>query len=271
MPTKVCSNIDKPVAQTLFLGASVASFTSNFGWGTQPSQLTVNLVEDELVYSCDPSPSQTASQPNDGSMYEQFTGSINTDDHYTLCSGIGCFIDKYTGAAAAETTPIENRIVPGKVYYELSETKGLISKYWKDPDPGFFGRKTRIKEENTYSNAAENSHPGYKYDIIDTPVYFKMGDFQFGGFVQSWSRDIGSGGKNYTVIINGPQSILNSSYIIVDKYAGSIFSKAQTSTYGGPKNYLKSLGATYTDTDLKHGTIPNIFNVYGFLESFVTF
>jgi hypothetical protein len=271
MPTKVCPSGDnKPIAQTLFLGASVASFTSNFGWGTQPSQLTVNLVEDELVYSCDPS--QIANQPNDGSMYQQFAGNINSDDHYTLCSGVGCFIDKYTGSAATVNTPIENRIVPGKVYYELSETKGLISKYWKDPDPGFFGRKTRIKEENTYSNVAEDSHPGYKYDIIDTPVYFKMGDFQFGGFVQSWSRDIGSGGKNYTVIINGPQSILNSSYIIVDKYAGSIFSKAgapgSTSIYGGPKNYLKSLGANYSDTDLKHGTIPNIFNIYGFLESF---
>lgn len=266
MPTKVCSNIDKPIAQTLFLGASVASFTSNFGWGTQPSQLTVNLVEDELVYSCDPS--QTLGSPNDGSMYQQFTGSINSDDHYTLCNGIGCFIDKYTGGAADINTPIENRIVPGKVYYELSETKGLISKYWKDPDPGFFGRKTRIQENNTYSTAVEDSHPGYKYDIIDTPVYFKMGNFQFGGFVQSWSRDIGNGGKNYTVIVNGPQTILNSSYIIVDKYAGSIFSKAQTSIYGGPKNYLKALGATYTDTNLNHGTIPNLFNVYGFLESF---
>lgn len=264
MPTKVCSNRDKPIAQTLFLGASVASFTSNFGWGTQPSQLTVNLVEDELVYSCDPSP-----ESNNGDMYTQFAPIVgDQDNHFTDCEGITCFVDKYTGQIASENTPLENRVLRGKVYYELSETLGLISKYWTKPDPGFFGRRTRISELGVINDSAEDDHPNFKFDIIDTPVYFKMGDFQFGGFVQSWSRDIGSGGKNYTVIVNGVQSILNSCHIIVDKYAGSIFSKATNSIFGSPKNYLGSAGANYTDTDLTHGTIPNVFNIYGFLESF---
>ncbi len=33
-------------AQTLFLGASVADFSVNMGWGGQASQLNVTLVED---------------------------------------------------------------------------------------------------------------------------------------------------------------------------------------------------------------------------------
>lgn len=271
MPTKTCPGGDhKPIAQTLFLGASVASFTSNFGWGTQPSQLTVNLVEDELVYSCDPSPSPIIGVPNNGDMYQQFFDPIagDSDNHFTDCTGVTCFVDKYTGQVAGDNTPLENRVLRGKVYYQLSETLGLVSKYWTKPDPGFFGRRTRISELGAIIDDPENNHPNFKFDIIDTPVYFKMGDFQFGGFVQSWSRDIGSGGKNYTVIVNGVQSILNSCHIIVDKYAGSIFSKASNSIFGSPKNYLGSAGANYTDTDLTHGTIPNVFNIYGFLESF---
>ena len=36
----------KVVGQTLFLGASVISFSSNIGWGGSRSSLTVELVED---------------------------------------------------------------------------------------------------------------------------------------------------------------------------------------------------------------------------------
>jgi hypothetical protein len=99
-----------------------------------------------------------------------------------------------------------------------------------------------------------------------------MGDFSFGGFVQSWNRTVSSGGKSYSVIINGPQAILNSCYVIVDRYAGSIFSKANNTTgtnffYGSPKNYIGKDGTTYDVTDISRGVLPNVFNVYGFLES----
>lgn len=271
MPTKFCNNDPKLIAQTLFLGASVASFNTSMGWGGQPSQLTVNLIEDEFIYSCSPSTDSLYSQftnADGNAVYDATNFPIN---HYHTCAGpeyIKCYIDKYTGQSATVNTPIDNRILPGKVYYCLDPTLGLVSKYWRHPDPGFFGRKTRIKHDGTYNTSGENSHPGFKYDIIDTPVYFKMGDFQFGGFIQSWSRNIGNGGKNYTVIVNGAQSILNSSYIILDRYAGSIFSKAAgNSFFGSPKNYLGSEGVDYTISDLHKGVLPNVFNVYGFLES----
>ena len=42
-----CQNYKESVlAQTLFLGASVVSFSSNVGWGGKASSLTVELIED---------------------------------------------------------------------------------------------------------------------------------------------------------------------------------------------------------------------------------
>ena len=271
MPTVPCSGTDKPIAQTLFLGASVSSFSTNMGWGTQPSQLTVNLIEDELSWLCDPD--NVARQNSDGSNYMQFPGSDDTSvGHFDGCAGISCFVDKYTGSNASTTTPVDNRILKGKVYYQLSDT-GLQSRYWKRPDPGFIGHKTRIKPDGTVDTPGptDAAHPNYRYDIIDVPVYFKMGNFTFGGFVQSWSKDTSSGGRRFTVIVNGPQSILNSCMMILNNYGGSIFGKKSTSStapsYGAPGNYLLSQGIDFTKTQLHEGAMPNVFNIYGFLES----
>ena len=41
-----CDASQKVVAQTLFLGASVADFSTNLGWGSQASTLNVSLVRD---------------------------------------------------------------------------------------------------------------------------------------------------------------------------------------------------------------------------------
>ena len=268
MPTRPCNSEPKQIAQTLFLGASVASYSTNAGWGSQPSQITVNLIEDEVAPKCLPNTNGTPT----GETYSQFiaSGHGSVDDHYTTCEGIDCYVDKYTGRAADNDTPVDNRILPGKVYYNLDSTTGTLkSRYWKKPDPGFFGNSTKIDGGGVDKTANAET---YKYDIIDTPVYFRMGDFSFGGFVQSWSRNLNSGGKQYSVIINGPSAILKSCYVIVDKFAGAIFSRAAGSaTYGTPKNYTGvNTDVNYNNTHLKRGILPNVFNAYGFLESFGT-
>jgi hypothetical protein len=280
MPPKPCLTEPKLIAQTLFLGASVSSFNTSLGWGNQPSQLTVNLIEDDFAYGCGKDP---PAPPAPGSgMYDQYLTSraaanprltTYSDNHYYTCAGDACYINKPDGVAFNNTThQLEDRILPGKVYYALDPTAGLVSRYWTGPDPGFFGRRTRMMENGTYNSSSQDQHPGYAYDIIDTPVYFRMGNFGFGGFVQSWNRTVSTGGKSYSVIVNSAQSILNSCYVIVDKYAGSIFSKstntAATNFYGTPKNYVLKAGAEYNLRDISRGVMPNVFNVYGFLESF---
>ena len=249
MPTQSCSN--KIIAQTIFLGASVSSFNNSVGWGNQPSQLTVNLIDDI-------SPCLNQQQ------FANASSKFNALNQYYSCVGDDCYATPQGEDFDSSKHDPEFRMLPGKLYYELSKSYSdpIVSRYWYKSDPGFFPIKTRIKPDGSEDLSGKT----YQYDIIDTPVYFKMGDFSFCGLVQSWSHNQSSGGKGYSVIINSLQSLLNSSYIILDKYAGTIFSKRLGSSIGSPKNYTGSLGANYYGS-ISEGNIPNVFNVYGFLES----
>lgn len=270
MSTVPCQN-NKEAAQTLFLGASVSSFNTSMGWGSQASQLTVNLVEDDNHTECHIGAPITS----DGNVQSQFPSAGGFGiDHYNTCIGDSCYINALDGSPFnANFHKIENKTIPGKVYYKIygnGFSKAIGSNYWTDSDPGFFGMPTRILNDGTYFNGPAYSVPTNNrgYDIIDTPVYFKMGDFSFGGLVQSWSRSISNGGKSYSVVINSMQSLLSSCHIILDNFAGTIFSKSlyENPSYGTPRNYTKSEGVIYGGS-IAAGNLPNIFNVYGFLES----
>lgn len=276
MPTQPCPeyapNANK-IAQTLFLGASVAGFNVSMGWDGQPSQLTVSLIDDGPspgCYGSDPTNRMALRRPT-FAPYEQYTPnplSSSEPGHWDTCVGYACFIDKKTNqvANAARTNP-QDLVPPGKVYYILN-SNGLKSKYFTKTDPGFFGDRTSIDPKGTETNSRD-----WTYDIIDTPVIFKMNNFVFAGFVQSWSRNIDNGGQGFTVVVNGAQSILNSCSLILDKFGGTIFSRSsQNALYGSPKNYIAATTSSnrpidYTGSDLTKGSIPNLFNIYGFLES----
>lgn len=249
MPTQSCSN--KIIAQTIFLGASVSSFNNSVGWGNQPSQLTVNLIDDI-------SPCLNQQQ------FANPSSKFNALNQYYSCVGDDCYATPQGEDFDSSKHDPESKMLPGKLYYELSKSYSdpIVSRYWYKSDPGFFPIKTRIKPDGSEDLSGKT----YQYDIIDTPVYFKMGDFSFCGLVQSWSHNQSSGGKGYSVTINSLQSLLNSSYIILDKYAGSIFSKKIGSSIGSPKNYIGSSSVNYYGT-ISEGNIPNVFNIYGFLES----
>lgn len=306
MSTKPCIESDgsKIIAQTLFLGASVINFNTSMGWGGQPSQLTVTLIEDSSGDRCligskqdrvlaEQLPSSPVSNAN---LVAARDSDRFAPDHYHSCSGDSCYVNRQGSAFNRQTMDISERMVPGKVYYEFFPTnssvppngtetsnvpKCFLSKYWYNPDPGFFGQPNRIKIDNTYSNSYDGPSAFNRgYDIIDTPVLFKMGNFTFGGLVQSWNRQLGQGGVTYTVTINSMQTLLNSCYVIVGAYAGAIYSKLQGSTaidsllsysnnslFGGPRNYTGHAGVDYFGK-IYEGNIPNVFNVYGFLESF---
>ena len=98
MATKPCDINEKKIAQTLFLGASVASFNSNTGWDGQPSQLTVNLIEDEFDSECSGGVGNTEidgrNNADNGASYDQFPPSSFPPNHYHTCVGEGCYVDK---------------------------------------------------------------------------------------------------------------------------------------------------------------------------------
>lgn len=272
MPTKQCS-LDKKIAQTLFLGASVSNFNVSLGWGGQPSQLTVNLVEDKVSPYCD-----TYGRPI-SAQFAAYQGEI-IPNHYHDCVGDDCYMLPDGSIFNSDIYPQSDKQNIGKVFYSFYDVppvvpKGgknncFLSNYWFNPDPGFLGIQNRINKDGTYINIYQqdntNLNPGY--DIINCPVFFKVGDFSFGGVVQNWTRNQSSSGDIITVTIEDMKSVLSNCYIILDKFSGAVYSKIKgvDSYYGGPRNWLGSnvdyIGRLY------NGNIPNVFNVYGFLESF---
>lgn len=262
MATPCNSTRTKIPAQTLFLGASISDFSINMGWGGQSSQLNVTLIEDTSPVMC---------KTSGGQLIDPFSGNIPTsfdeDNHYHTCtSDETCYMDEQGRQFNLnQTPPSVDRIVPGKVYYhwDTQNNNGFISRYWRHQDPGFFGTQTAIDINGIYN--ANNYSTSKGFDIINVPVFFKIGDFSFSGLVQSWERDISSGGLVYRVNIESIDSILNNAYIILGGYSGAVFSKFSGAAYGSPKNYTGT-NMVYNGKIIQ-GNLPNIFNVYGFLES----
>jgi len=159
----------------------------------------------------------------------------------------------------------------GKVYYEI-KTDGTYSKqYWTGKDPGFVGES---------------------YDILGTTVRFIYHDFEFVGVVTSWKNNGSSGGKNlYTVEIKSLSTLLKNTQLIISYYPGTIFSVvsptdvpqpfSEISNFGFPSNNIGNRLNTLNSIDalnsnfssgnftgtIAAGNTPNVFNIYGYLES----
>lgn len=137
---------------------------------------------------------------------------------------LGCSVMSFSASAgwneqASELTVqlVEDTCAPPigspKKYYDQSLTK----QDWTDPDPGFFGLTT---------------------DIIGAPAFFRVGNFEYSGLVQSWEESNSeSGNPTYTVKITDPRVILRGTEVIIGEYAGTI------------------------------GGNSNLFNAFGFLEA----
>lgn len=250
------------VGQHLFLGASVASFNSTGGWGGSPSTLTVELVND--LTTCLPTELVPGSQFSTLQPIFNWRSDFGEFNHYYNCKGNACYIDEYGLIFDPNRSgnPSTEKNVPGKVVHSLY-SEGLLSKYWLYSDPGFLGQLTRIRPDGTWNNLL-NTNDFYRYDLIDVPVYFRFGYFTFGGFITNWESNNRTSNPSFTVTISSPESILKNCKVILSKYAGSIFTRL--SNLGGPTNYA-GWNANYTGTQ-KQGNLANVFNVYGFLESY---
>jgi len=79
--------------------------------------------------------------------------------------------------------------------------------------------------------------PGFQTPTIGAPVYFRFEDFEFAGIVQSWDLKESPSGQIYTVSIADPRLLLENLTVIISDYADDV------------------------------GSIPNLINPYGYLES----
>ena len=255
MSTQNCPSLwyghEGPVAQTLFLGSSVVNFNANMGWGGQASSVTVDLIDDIGYDKC-------TDVRNGAAVFKGNHG--NNPNHYYTCKGDECYIDSEGKSFTPEANnPTKMKFRPGKVYYQFDNEKGFVSKYWRKRDPGFFGNLTsKDPVSGSFGQMVQ-------YDIIGTPVYFKCENFSFGGIVQSWDRNVGTGGLSYSVNLQGPDDILSNCWMIIGEYSGSVFT-SNTAGYGLPMNY--STNAMSGRGTIGKGALHNVFNIYGFLESF---
>lgn len=65
--------------------------------------------------------------------------------------------------------------------------------------------------------------PGFTYPNIGSPAYFRAGDFEWCGLIQSWTEANNSSGRPiYTVKLVDPRSILEGAQIIIGDYGGPI-------------------------------------------------
>ena len=229
------------IAQNLFLGSTITSFNNNTGWGGSSSSLNVELIND---FGC-PYIKPYA-----------LSSEYLIDDHYYNCVGDSCYIDeklqKYTSNISKE------KLVPGKLFHKITSEE-IKSNYWTLGDPGFFGDFTRIDPQGRY-----DPNNWYSYNIIDCPVYFRFGYCTFGGFISSWDKTIRENTTSYSVNIVSPDKILSECKIILSDYSGAVFGRY--GNFGSPINYTGP-GIRYNG-NMKQGVIPNVFNVYGFLESY---
>lgn len=253
------------LAQQLFLGASVNSFSSSIGWGGTSSSLNVELINDFGSFG-------DCYIANNVNLNLFPGGGGQADNHYYTCQGDACYIDE-TGQPynPNRNPPPLKKMVPGKVYHAL-RANGLVSRYWTRHDPGFIANATLLDPNGSITVRTTTDANGntvispFRYNIIGTPVYFRYGYFTFGGIVESWDQNINAGPGNFSVNIRSPDAILEQSYVILNNYAGSIFANF-SGRYGTPSNFTGGASNLYKGT-LRAGNIPNVFNVYGFLESF---
>lgn len=145
------------------------------------------------------------------------------------CSVVSFAANAYNNQQSTEVTielVEDDCVAPAtdpKYYWDL----GLIKRSTLDADPGFMGESV---------------------PIIGLPAYFRLGDFEFTGLIQSWERTENNGGIRYVVKLVSPVQILEDSQLILGEYAGSV---TPPSAFILPPSY-----SPY-----------NIINIFGYAEA----
>ena len=129
---------------------------------------------------------------------------------------------------------------------------------WSGADPGFFGENRWQRTDGSqYSKgvdlAADDPSDTLVFsgqDLVGRPAYFRVGDFEWCGIIQDWTKDEGCEGSIYHVQLQDPRQILEGVYLITGEYAGCVsqYIPAVSGGTGCPE--------------------ANVFNVYGFMEQF---
>jgi hypothetical protein len=283
------SKLVGPFHQTLFLGCSILDFNANLGWGADSSTLSVTLAED------------TSSHPQGARLQQQFYNQLQqlstTNDNLFNSNLFGSGIETNRGAyseigKSKTNDPFKNAHINlisnidqqekkrvednkdkniedlGKRYYS-PWSKG--KNWWLDEDPGFLGSTNNGFSYNQILRQNRKGKPIYDaYELLGVPVLFRYGDnYNFGGIITTWSEDVGSDGKKYKVEIKNFSNVLKNTMLIIGHYSGSIANivpEAVPNYVGKPLSIPGLIKSSYASPP-SQGNLPNVLNIYGFLES----
>jgi hypothetical protein len=220
----------------------------NLGWGSDSSSITINLAADSSFHPASNKfgPLNTLVTSTNATTNQTSTALRTSADGQISNADPGKNLFKTISPAIADQNQYNDL---GKVYWD-GETK----KYWTDPDPGFLGLP-KYQPDGAFVRGA--------YDIAGAPVYFKFSNnLGFGGMISDWKTNGSQGGSGlFEVTIKSYSSLLNGCQLIIDNYVGSI-STSIDNDLSVPSNTI----GDYT-ADVSKGNIPNVFNIFGYLEN----
>jgi hypothetical protein len=288
--TTPCSNTQQlsgPFNQTLFLGCTVVNMDMNLGWGGETSSCRLTLIKD--LYEHHNSPSMLAYKnlinnrfQNPNLNNENINNNENADLPYhqniiskekekwdkVLSNDINNMDDAFKdlGKHCWKTyrSNIRNR-------YDNPNNPALIRYIGKDP--GFIGDFS-------------NNNAGADFDIAGCPVFFRFADIWFGGMIKNWKFN----SNKYEVELNSFSSLLKGCKLILQKYYGTIstvINNTSTALSTGQNLAVPYLDVAYPcgenidcrnnsmwpkyqnryNASIYQGNIPNLFNVFGYLEN----
>lgn len=240
-----------PHAQTLFLGCSISEVSMNLAWGAEASSCSVKLVNDYVKHHRAPEygPLNTA--------MDSVVSAITTSSTSTaiLASATGQQAlkpiiknekdkkDFNINIEGGGSYPITIRDLGKKCWNPHNFAEDPY--HWVDGDPGFLGDY---------------------YSIIGTACSLRFEDLIFSGLINKWTYDNGV----YSIDLHGPGSLLKGAKLIINDYGGTISSLMPFNGDNGQAiavPYNNPSIATSFGSSISAGNIPNLFNVYGWLQS----
>lgn len=267
----------KPYAQTQYLGCSVVNFTMNLGWGASSSSCNVTLAADYSSHwnSTDMAPMHTelANQNQKPGLTDKDTvtnsQAFNSDTLEKTDASKSLFRNliskekaKYDTLRSQNNAESESqhKDVGKKCWNTIYGAGNVAPANWFDPDPGFIGNK------NHYAGQAD-------IDIVGCPTFFRFDDTWFGGVIKSWKYSDGT----YNVTLGSFSDLLKGCKMILSKYRGSVTTRIPNTA--GAIGGVGDISVPYNDTSLAladaskykttpyQGNIPNLFNIFGWLEA----
>ena len=141
----------------------------------------------------------------------------------------------------------EDTCVGEKICYSpCLESQTIVSK-----DPGFYGLPRYERADTSQYSSSIKENPGdvlirADVQLVGSPVFFRVCEFEWCGIVQSWSHSKSvTGGNTYYVELVDPRIVLDKASLIIGEYGGFV-------------NQFGTTGCPAT----------NLFNIYAYAEQF---